>query len=130
MLGGHEGNRGKPWAGAVCPGLPACVAAHSPTSFRTVVTVRLSQQKQPRHCHGTDEIDDGRHICGLLVRAWYQALCQNAAENAIAPQRPVGTGAVCNLDRTCSFCLSRRCCIPAAGSRWPVTCWRPTCSGR
>jgi hypothetical protein len=61
-----------------------------------VVTVRLSQQKQPRHCHGTGEIDDGRHICGLLVRAWYQALCQNAAENVIARHRPVGTAAVCN----------------------------------
>jgi hypothetical protein len=52
-----------------------------------VVAVRLSQQEQPHHCHGTGEIDDGRHICGLLVRAWYQALCQNAAEN-VARQRP------------------------------------------
>jgi hypothetical protein len=59
-----------------------------------MVAVRLSQQEQPRHCHGTREIDDGRHICGLLVRAWYQALCQNAAENVVARQRPVGTGAV------------------------------------
>ena len=59
-----------------------------------MVTVRLSQQEQPHHCHGTGEIDDGRHICGLLVRAWYQALCQNVAENVIARQRPVGTGAV------------------------------------
>ena len=104
MLGGHEGDRGRPWVRAVCPGLPACVAARSPTSFRTVVAVRLSQQEQPHHCHGTGEIDDGRHICGLLVRAWYQALCQNAAEN-VARQRPVGTGAVCNLDRACSFGL-------------------------
>jgi len=70
-----------------------------------VVAVRLSQQEQPHHCHGTGEIDDGRHICGLLVRASYQALCQNAAENVVARQRPVGTGAVGNLDRTCSFCL-------------------------
>lgn len=69
-----------------------------------MVAVRLSQQEQPHHRHGTGEIDDGRHICGLLVRAWYQALCQNAAEN-VARQRPVGTGAVCNLDRACSFGL-------------------------
>ena len=105
MLGGHEGDRGRPWVRAVCRGLPACVAARSTTSFRTMVAVRLSQQEQPHHCHGTGEIDDGRHNCGLLVRAWYQALCQNAAENLVARQRPVGTGAVCNLDRTCSFCL-------------------------
>ena len=63
-----------------------------------MVAVRLSQQEQPHHCHGTGEIADGRHICGLLVRAWYQALCQNAAENVVARQRPVGTGAVCNMD--------------------------------
>ena len=94
MLGGHEGDRGRPWVRAVCPGLPACVAARSPTSFRTMVAVRLSQQEQPHHCHGTREIDDGRHIFGLLVRAWYQALCQNAAENVVARQRPLGTGAV------------------------------------
>ena len=36
--------------------------------------------------HGTGEIDDGRHICGLLVRAWYQALCQNAAGKVVARQ--------------------------------------------
>jgi len=60
-----------------------------------MIAVRLSQQEQPRHCHDTNEIDDGRHICGLLVRAWYQALCQNAQENVVARQRPVGTGAVC-----------------------------------
>jgi hypothetical protein len=59
-----------------------------------MVAVRLSQQEQPHHCHDTGEIDDGRHICGLLVRAWYQALCQNAAENVAARQSPVGTGAV------------------------------------
>lgn len=41
-----------------------------------MVAVRLSQQEQPHHCHGTGEIDDGRHICGLLGPAWYQALCQ------------------------------------------------------
>jgi hypothetical protein len=40
-----------------------------------MVAVRLSQQEQLHHCHGTREIDDGRHICGLLVRAWYKALC-------------------------------------------------------
>jgi hypothetical protein len=34
-----------------------------------MVAVRLSQQEQPHHCHGMGEIDDGRHICGLLVRA-------------------------------------------------------------
>ena len=63
-----------------------------------MVAVQLSQQEQqPHHCYGTGEIDDGRHICGLLVRAWYQGLCQNAAENVITRQRPVGTGAVCNL---------------------------------
>jgi len=67
--------------------------------------MRLSQQEQPHHRHGTRKIDDGRHLSGLLVRAWYQALCQNAAENVVARQRPVGTGAVGNLDRTCSFCL-------------------------
>ena len=39
MLGGHEDDRGRPWARAMCPGIPACVAAHSPTSFRTVVAV-------------------------------------------------------------------------------------------
>jgi hypothetical protein len=94
-----------------------------------MVAVRLSQQEQPYHRHGTREIDDGRHICGLLVRAWYQALCQNAAENVVARHRPVGTGAVCNLDRTCYFCLPTRYRIRAAGSRWPVTCWRPTCCG-
>ena len=59
-----------------------------------MVAVRLSQQERPHHCHDTGEIDDGRHICGLLVRAWYQALCQNAAENVVARQRPLGTGAV------------------------------------
>ncbi len=105
MLGGHEGDRGQTWVRALCPGLPACVAARSPTSFRTMVAVRLSQQEQPHHCHGTGEIDDGRQICGLLVRAWYQALCQNVAENVVARQRPVGTGAMRNLDRTCYFCL-------------------------
>jgi hypothetical protein len=92
--------------------------------------MRLSQQEQPHHCHGTGKIDDGRHICGLLVRAWYQALCQNAAGNVVARQSPAGTGAVCNPDRTCYFCLPRRCRIRAAGSRCPVTCWRPTCCGR
>jgi len=35
-----------------------------------MVAVRLSQQEQPHHRHGTGEMDDGRHICGLLVRAW------------------------------------------------------------
>jgi hypothetical protein len=59
-----------------------------------MVAVRLSQQEQPHHCYGTLEIDDGRHICGLLLRAWYQALRQNAAENVVARQRPVGTGGV------------------------------------
>jgi hypothetical protein len=54
-----------------------------------MVAVRLSQHEQPHHCHGTGEIDDGRHICGLLVRAWYQALCQNAAESVVARQRLV-----------------------------------------
>jgi hypothetical protein len=71
----------------------------------------------------------GRHIGGLLVRAWYQALCQSAAENGVTRQRLVGAGAVCNLDRTCYFCLSRRCRIQAAGSRWPVTRRRPTGCG-
>ena len=49
-----------------------------------MAAVRLSQQKQPHHCHGTGEIDDGRHICCLLVRAWHPVLCQNAAESVIA----------------------------------------------
>jgi hypothetical protein len=84
MLGGHEGDRGRPWVRAVCPGLPACVAARSPTSFRAMVAVRLSQPERPHHCHGTGDIDDGRHICGLFVRAWYQALGQNAAMNVVA----------------------------------------------
>jgi hypothetical protein len=34
-----------------------------------VVAVRLSQQEQPHHCHDTGKIDDGRYICGLLIRA-------------------------------------------------------------
>jgi hypothetical protein len=39
-----------------------------------MVAMRLSQQEQqPHHWCGTGEIDDRRHICGLLVRAWYQA---------------------------------------------------------
>jgi hypothetical protein len=106
MFGGHEGDRGRPWFPAVCPGLPACVAARSSTSFRTMVAGQLSQQEQqPHHWNGTGEIDDGRHICGLLVRVQYQGLCQNAAESVITRQRPVGTGAVCNLYRTCCFCL-------------------------
>jgi SnoaL-like polyketide cyclase len=46
-----------------------------------MVAVRLSQQGQSHHCHGTGEIDGGRHSCGLLVCAWYQALRQNAAED-------------------------------------------------
>ena len=66
-----------------------------------MVAVRLSQQQQSHHCHGTGKIDDGRHICGPVVRAWYQALSQNAAENVAARPRPEGTGAVCTLDRTC-----------------------------
>ena len=79
-----------------------------------MVAVRLSQQEQPHHCHGAGEIDEGRHICGLLVRACYQALCLNAAENVVARRGPVGTGTVCNLDSTCYFCLPRRCCLRAA----------------
>jgi hypothetical protein len=68
-----------------------------------MVAVRLSQQEPLYHCHGTREIDDGRHVCGLLVRAWYQVLCQNAAANVVARQRPVGNGAMCNLYCTCYF---------------------------
>jgi hypothetical protein len=68
-----------------------------------MVAVRLSQQEQPHHCHGTGEIDDGRQICGLLARAWYQALGQNAPENVVARHRPADTSAVCNPDRTCYF---------------------------
>ena len=48
-----------------------------------MVAVRLWQQQQPYDSHGTGEIDDGRYLCGLLVRAWYQALGQNAAENVV-----------------------------------------------
>jgi len=38
-----------------------------------MVAVRLSQQEQPHHCHGTSKFDDGRYTCGLFVHAWYQA---------------------------------------------------------
>ena len=38
-----------------------------------MVAVRLSQQEQSHHCHGTSKFDDGRYTCGLFVRAWYQA---------------------------------------------------------
>ena len=123
MLGGHEGDRGRPWIRAACPGLPACVAARSSTSFRTMVAVRLSQQEQqPHHCYGTGEIDDGRHICGLLARAWYRGHCQNAAENVITQRRPAATGAVRNLYRTCGFCLPRD-----AASGQPAPDGRRTC---
>jgi hypothetical protein len=30
-----------------------------------MVAVRLSQQEEPHHRHGTVEIDNGRYICGL-----------------------------------------------------------------
>jgi hypothetical protein len=55
-----------------------------------MAAVRLSQQEQPHRRHGTGEIDDGRHICGLLVRAWYQALRQNAAEKRRRPAEAGG----------------------------------------
>lgn len=82
-----------------------------------MVAVRLSQQEQPHHGHGTGKIEDGRHIRGLLVRAWYQALYQNAAENVVARQRPVGTGAVHNPDRACYFCLPRSDTAPIRNAR-------------
>jgi hypothetical protein len=88
-----------------------------------MVAVRLSQQEQqPHHCYGTGEIDDGRHICGLLARAWYRGHCQNAAENVITQQRPAATGAVRNLYRTCGFCLPRD-----ASSGQPAPDGRRTC---
>jgi hypothetical protein len=37
------------------------------------------------------------------------------------------TGAVCNLDCTYCFFLSKEMLYPrAAGSGWPTTCWRST----
>ena len=126
MLGGHEGDRGRPWVRAVCPGLPACVAARRPTSFRTMVAVRLSQQEQPHHCTAR----------ARLMTAAISAACSFARgtrpsartrRGRSSPGGPVGAGAVCNLDRICYFCLQGDAAA-AAGSRWPVSCWRPTCS--
>jgi hypothetical protein len=56
-----------------------------------MVAVRLSQPEQPHHRHGTAEIEDGCHLGGLLVRAWYHALCRNVAEER---RRPAQAGAI------------------------------------
>ena len=83
-----------------------------------MVAVRLSQQEQPHHGRGTGEIDHGRHICGPLVRAEYQALCQNAPNNVVARQRPAATSAVCNPDRTGYFLPGKEMLHP--GSRFQM----------
>jgi hypothetical protein len=88
MLGGHEGDRGRLWARAVCPGLPACVAARSHTSFRTVVAVRLSQPEQPHHCHGGARWTRAAAITEWLsgpgaIRCWAVALMIVAPDQTV-----------------------------------------------